>query len=252
MRSTRAVTSDLAWVRARLAQARHVACLTGAGISAESGIPTFRDAQTGLWKRYDPEALATQAGFRRDPALVWRWYRERLLAIRGTEPNAGHRALHRLAGQVPRFDLITQNVDDLHERAGQENVLHLHGEIAWFRCMACTHRREPDAHDMDQPQPPVCPRCGGLMRPDVVWFGEELEADRWRRACTACLACDVLLVVGTSGMVQPAADLPWLARTHGAAAVVEVNPEQTPISAVARVVLRGSASRLLPLLLQAP
>lgn len=234
--------------RAWLQEARHVVCLTGAGCSAESGIPTFRDAQTGYWSRFKPEELASVEGFRRDPARVWQWYRDRWRQVRQSTPHAGHRKLVALARQVPQFDLITQNVDDLHERAGHTAVLHLHGELARFRCLSCRSEHKLQPGDRDRDTPPLCQTCNGLIRPDVVWFGELLDPVIWEQACRASAACDLMLVAGTSGMVLPAADLPFLARAGGAR-VVEMNPDDTAISAVAQIVLRAPASQGLGLLL---
>lgn len=233
--------------RTVLAQAEHVACLTGAGISAESGIPTFRDCQTGLWAHFDPEDLASAAGFRRNPPRVWQWYRDRWKNMQETAPNAGHRALVELAGWLPRFDIITQNVDDLHEKAGHDTVWHLHGELGRFRCLDCRRPYAPAPVELTQDTPPPCPRCQGLIRPDVVWFGEMLDPAVLERAYASSRACDVMLVVGTSGMVWPASDLPCAAQAHGAC-LIEVNPQSTLLSAGADICLPASAGQVLPLL----
>lgn len=228
---------------ARLRAARHVAVLTGAGISAESGIPTFRDALTGLWAQYRAEDLATPEAFRRDPTLVWSWYRWRRRLVSRAEPNAGHRALARLADLVPSLTLITQNVDGLHRRAGSREVVELHGSLLRSRCSnenvtgQFPHERHPDhgqhvvvhewteAGDDEEPGvsvegPPPCARCGAPLRPDVVWFGEQLPPDAIERAWSAARECDVFLSVGTSNLVQPAASLPWIAADAGATVVV--------------------------------
>ncbi len=216
-------------------------CLTGAGCSAESGIPTFRDAQAGYWSRFKPEDLASVDGFLHHPARVWQWYVDRLRMVQRCSPHEGHHRLVELSRRVPRFDLITQNVDDLHERAGHAAVLHLHGELARFRCLSCRMAHELRCGELDRDSPPLCQKCQGLIRPDVVWFGEFLDPVTWNQACQASTTCDVMLVVGTSGMVIPAADLPVLAR-QSRAKVIEVNPDETAISPVAQVVLRAPAS----------
>ncbi len=228
--------------RTWLHEARQVVCLTGAGCSAESGIPTFRDAQTGYWSRFNPEELASVAGFQRHPDRVWQWYRARRRQVQQCVPHAGHRALVALANQVPQFDLVTQNVDDLHERAGHPSVLHLHGELSRFRCLACRRQHVLKHTEMDGDAPPHCATCGGMIRPDVIWFGELLDPVIWAQACQVCKTCDLMLVVGTSGLVRPAADLPVIARENRAR-IVEINPDVTAISAVAQVVLRVSASQ---------
>lgn len=236
---------DLTTATDLLAAARRVTCLTGAGISAESGVPTFRDAQSGLWSRYDPQTLASPQGFRADPGLVWRWYMWRLDLVSQARPNPGHTALAWLADLLPSFTLITQNVDDLHEQAGSQDVLHLHGNIARFKCNRCgrAHSLRPTERTADRP--PVCHHCGGLVRPDVVWFGELLSTETLNRAWAATAACDVMLVVGTSGLVHPAAALPVEALRHGAT-LIDVNPAPGPISQMATLFLQGPAGEILP------
>jgi len=221
--------------------------LTGSGISAESGVPTFRDAQTGLWSRYDPQELATPRAFARDPELVWRWYAWRRALVEGARPNAGHRALADLERRAPAFSLVTQNVDGLHQEAGSANVVELHGNIRRSRCPVENVPVEPDGTDHLQP---LCPNCGSPLRPDVVWFGETLPVAELEAASEAARSCDVLLSVGTSGLVYPAASLPYEALDSGAV-VVEVNPDRTPLSASADFSLRGSAGELLPRLVGA-
>jgi NAD-dependent deacetylase len=235
-------------VRARLAGARTVAVLTGAGISAESGIPTFRGEPDSLWENQRPEELATPEAFRRDPALVWRWYLWRRSVVAGAKPNPGHLALARLAGRFDHFTLVTQNVDGLHQKAGEpSDLVELHGCLWRTRCLGCGRRREDRRCYPEQfgRFPPACDHCGGLLRPDVVWFGESLDHTRLDRAVRAAVASDVFFVVGTSGVVQPAASLAGLARENGHF-VVEVNPDATPISAVADVCLRGPSGDILP------
>lgn len=231
-----------------LRRARRVAVLTGAGISAESGIPTFREAQTGLWAQYDPQELATPQAFRRNPRLVWEWYAWRRQLVTQAEPNPGHLALTALAGFVPQLALITQNVDGLHQRAGSAGVIELHGNLTRYICF---DRRHPVSawEEMDE-VPPRCPLCGSRLRPDVVWFGESLPAEALRQAATAARSCDLFLSVGTSALVQPAASLPLEARQQGAM-VVEVNPKETLLTPYVSVYVAGRAGEVLPALLRA-
>lgn len=210
----------------RIAAARHVCVLTGAGVSAESGVPTFRSAG-GLWEKYDPRELATEAAFRADPDLVWSWYSWRRTLIAGVDPNPGHRALAEFPSVFPRLSLITQNVDNLHQRAGSPEVHELHGNIERSRCIEC---RKPYPGD-EAPRTEHALRCGcgGYIRPGVVWFGETLPEDELRFAQAAASDCDLFLTVGTSGQVYPASDLPVQARRRGAY-VVEINPEPSAIA----------------------
>ena len=233
---------------AQLARARRVTALTGSGISAESGVPTFRDAQTGLWSRYRPEDLATPEAFARNPKLVWDWYAWRRQLVAPAEPNAGHRALVALAGCVPTFELITQNVDGLHQRAGSVNVIEFHGNIARTKCSREGVLVEAPADGTDSP--PCCPRCGAWLRPDVVWFGEPIPTAALEDAFAAAERCDVFLSIGTSSQVYPAASLAEVAHAAGAC-VVEVNPLPTPHSGFASFVLTGPAGTILPALSEA-
>jgi NAD-dependent deacetylase len=226
--------------------ARRVVALTGAGISAESGIPTFRDAQTGLWARFRPEELATAAAFRRDPKLVWDWYEWRRGLVAQAAPNAGHRALARLEGLVPGFTLVTQNVDGLHVRAGSQRVIELHGNIYRSRCFEEDVVVEGGIAAPDGP--PRCPRCGAPLRPDVVWFGETLPPQALADAEAAARECDLLFSIGTSAAVFPAAQLPVTALQSGAM-VVEINKDPTPLTGVATFSLLGQAGEILPRLL---
>ncbi|HSH26183.1 MAG TPA: NAD-dependent protein deacylase [Wenzhouxiangella sp.] len=232
-----------------LHQARRVAVLTGAGVSADSGIPTFRDAQTGVWEHFDPMELASPEGFSNDPATVWEWYQWRRELIGRTRPNAGHHALVELATRVPRLDLITQNVDGFHRLAGSDPVLELHGNIQ--RSICSRTRREIDADWLathaDHKPPPSPHHPDGLARPDVVWFGEALDEDVLRAAFEIAEGCDLMLVAGTSGAVQPAASLPAIAARAGAA-VIEINPQRSELTALARWHLAGPSVTWLPAL----
>jgi NAD-dependent deacetylase len=248
------VTTDEA--RHRVARAAQrpsgIAVLTGAGMSAESGIPTFRDAMTGLWSRFDPAQLASEEGFRADPARVWAWYAERRDGVRAAQPNAGHRALARFAQRHPQaLTVITQNVDDLHQRAGNVDAIRLHGDILldrWLDARACRELPACDLAHAVPGTPPRCARCGNLVRPGVVWFGEELPAAALQAAERAAQRCEVMLVVGTSGAVWPAAGLAALARRSGAWVAI-VNPHESEIDGDAHAVLRGTAAGVLPALL---
>lgn len=238
---------ELEDARSILDAAARIAVLTGAGASAESGIPTFRDAQTGMWARFDPHQLASPEGFAEHPGRVWDWYQWRRELIGRSEPNPGHFALARLQRLKPGMTLITQNVDGLHQRAGSTEVLELHGSIQRTVCSVTRRSIDEDwleRHADDHP-PPSPHHEHGLARPDVVWFGEALPGSVLEQAFEAAAACDVMLVVGTSGEVHPAASLPGIARDAGAC-VIDINPERTPISAIAEIHLRGTGSDCLP------
>jgi NAD-dependent deacetylase len=237
--------SRLADARAWLATAKRIAVLTGAGISAESGLPTFRGAG-GLWRSFRAEDLATPQAFARDPHLVWEWYDWRRSVHAKCAPNAGHRALAAMEASAEEFTLVTQNVDNLHEQAGSRNIVHLHGSLWRVRCTRCA-REEANAQVPLDPLPPMC-GCGGMQRPGVVWFGEPLPEAEWRAAVAAAQAADVFLVVGTSSLVYPAAALPRLALEHGAR-VIEVNLDATDLSVVTHCSLRGKAGEILPQLI---
>ncbi len=233
-----------------LRASRHLVVLTGAGVSKESGIPTFRDALDGLWAQYDPALLATPGGFRRNPKLVWNWYQYRRTLIAQARPNAGHLALAALEHHLPSVVVITQNIDGLHVEAGSSDVIPVHGDIHLNKCFAnCQGDPTPiDINTLDwdaDAGPPRCPHCGAYVRPAVVWFEEMLPPAAIDRACALARAADVMLVVGTSGVVQPVAGLPFLAREHGAT-IIEVNPNRTPITRVADLFLAGPAGVVLP------
>ncbi|HXG33690.1 MAG TPA: NAD-dependent deacylase [Bryobacteraceae bacterium] len=230
------------WLR----DAASVVVLTGAGISAESGVPTFRGSG-GLWRNYRPEDLATPEAFARDPELVWQWYDWRRSLIVRAQPNPGHRALAELERRKREFLLVTQNVDGLHERAGSRRIVKLHGDIWMVRCTACGARQRDERVPLPE-LPPRC-TCGGLLRPDVVWFGEALPPGAWTEAETAARSAGVMLVVGTSAAVYPAAGLAPLAKAAGAR-LIEINVDETPLSRWADCLLRGKAAELLPRLIE--
>lgn len=241
------MNGEIETVARLLREAKSVAVLTGSGVSAESGIPTFRDALSGLWSRFRPEELATPEAFEANPKLVWDWYEWRRDNVRRAQPNTAHFALADLQPKTPHFTLMTQNVDGLHQRAGSTEVIELHGNILRSKCFA----EHIVLEDFDRSRsPPRCPRCGAYMRPDVVWFGEALPQTALNAAIEAAERCDLFFSIGTSALVYPAAELPHTARARGAK-VVEINKDQTPLSALAHHALRGNAGELLSLLLKA-
>lgn len=231
-----------------LRKARHVAILTGAGISAESGLPTFRDPLTGFWSKFRPEDLATPEAFQRDPGLVWKWYVERRAMARAARPNAGHLAIARLRTLVPKVTTITQNVDGLHQAAGSVDILELHGNIHATRCFDRDHAMMVTAEDESSGNHPVCELCGSFARPGVVWFGENLPETAFAQAVDAARKCDVMLVVGTSGVVQPAASLGSVAQKQGATVAV-INPDRGS-AIIGGLYLGGTAAAILPRLLE--
>jgi NAD-dependent deacetylase len=237
-----------------LRSASDITFLTGAGVSAESGIPTFRDKPTGLWEKYDAMELATPDAFARDAALVWGWYEWRRAAVLRAAPNPAHHAIAQLEKKVPHFTLVTQNVDDLHERAGSRNILHLHGEITKPYCERC---RQPHALSTAIPDlppegarldPPRCKHCRGNIRPGVVWFGEALPQQAWLAARKAAESSQVFIVCGTSSLVQPAASLTDIASAAGVT-TIQINPNATDADAIVTHTLRGSAGAVVPQLL---
>lgn len=237
-------------------QSKRIAVLTGAGVSKESGVPTFRDAMDGLWARFDPQQLATPQAFQANPKLVWDWYEYRRNMVREAKPNPGHIALAGIQRRYPNTTtIITQNVDDLHEQAGSTGVIHLHGNIARSKCFD-NCQGSPTIIDLDgfvwdrAVGPPACPHCGGWVRPDVVWFGEMLPEYELHAAQTASEQCDVMLIVGTSGLVTPAATLPSVAK-HAGAKLIEVNPDTSAITRIADVKLDGASGEMLPRVVEA-
>jgi len=239
---------EFAALAERVAQAERLLVLTGAGMSAESGVPTFREAQTGLWARFSPEELATPEAFAATPERVMDWYRWRRGLVAAAEPNAGHCALARRQRAHAGTSVVTQNVDGLHQRAGSVDVVELHGRLSHLRCERCSQSLPwPE----DDPGGLLAhPGCGGRLRPDIVWFGEALPVEAWARAEALARAADVAIVVGTSGLVQPAASLPAIAQRAGAF-VVEVNPQATPLSPQVDACVSGTAAEVLPALLGA-
>jgi len=234
-----------------LRDTRSLVASTGAGMSRESGIPTFRDAQEGLWANFDPEQLATEAGFRAAPARVWGWYASRRARIMACDPHPGHRALVELEGLIPEVAVVTQNIDGLHKAAGSSTVIELHGNIRRSRCLDAAH---PFVGELPavavgdegyEVEPPGCAVCGSPLRPDVVWFGELLPAEATQTAWALAQACDTMLVIGTSGMVWPAAELPFIAARSGAR-IIEVNPTRSEITRVADVFIPARAGEAIP------
>jgi NAD-dependent deacetylase len=260
----------LTYLRRRNGRASKWAALTGAGVSQESGLRTFRDAQAGLWAQYKPEDLASPEAFRRDPKLIWDWYAWRREAVKAVRPNPGHYALAEMAKQVPEFTLITQNVDGLHQMAFQTlpvfvetthsetegtetlrvfpRIIELHGNIQRVRCSDCYAFTETWGDDTESV--PCCSACGGLLRPDVVWFGEALPRDQLEAAVEASRSCDVFFSIGTSGVVQPAASLAHAARNRGAV-LVEINAEPTPLTSKVDYAFQGRSGEILPELVKA-
>jgi NAD-dependent deacetylase len=230
-----------------LRDADRTVVLTGSGVSAESGVPTFREAQTGLWSRFDPQELATPEAFARDPKLVWEWYAWRRSLVAGATPNPGHAAIAEMERLFSSLTLITQNVDGLHQRAGSQAVIELHGNIMRTKCSV--EGAVVDDYD-DEEAPPLCPSCGAPLRPDVVWFGEMLPSDALEAASEAARRSDLFLSVGTSSLVYPAAALPFDALENGAT-LVEINPEETPLTPHADYSVRGPAGEILPELVRA-
>lgn len=241
--------TDIAQVAQWIADARHLLVLTGAGVSAESGVPTFRDAQTGFWAQFSPEEMASEAGYLAHPQRVWDWYQYRRRLVAEVAPNAGHFALAQWQAQhSERITLVTQNVDGLHQRAGSSAVLCLHGNLMDSRWLLPA-RPCCDMRFTEDDGPPLCPGCGNYLRPAVVWFGESLPHAELQQAQDAAKGCDVMLVVGTSGNVYPAAGLAHIA-ARGGARVVIINPQATGLDQVADVRLQGTSAELLPQLLK--
>lgn len=229
-----------------LKKTKRGAALTGAGISSESGVPTFR-GKDGLWNKYRPEDLATPEAFMKNPDLVWEWYKWRINLVKSTEPNPGHYTLKEFENFFDEFYTITQNVDNLHQKAGSKNVIELHGNLLRARCTKCG-QIFTDFY-FEKGKLPTCPECGGLLRPDVVWFGEMLPIDALRKSFEIARTSEFFFVVGTSAVVYPAAQLPFEAKDSGAL-VIEINIERTPVSAIADFSFRTPAGEVLPKILE--
>jgi NAD-dependent deacetylase len=232
----------------RIGDARSIVAFTGAGVSAESGVPTFRGTD-GIWSKLKPEELASMNAFMKNPSMVWEWYAHRKKIMSGIAPNPGHHALARMENLAPAFAVITQNIDNLHRRAGSRTVYELHGNIERNYCMKCG---APYGDDFEAAASgvPLCPACGGLVRPDVVWFGEMLPEEEWDASVRAAEGADLFMSIGTSAVVYPAASLPLVAKRSGAY-LLEINPEPTPLTAQADEFLQGASGVLLPLLADA-
>jgi NAD-dependent deacetylase len=235
----------------KLKTAQHLVVLTGAGVSAESGIPTFRDALTGFWENRDPEKLGSKKGYEREPDVAWGWYEWRRQKVLQSQPNPAHETIAKLATQLPKVTLITQNVDDLHERAGSEEVLHLHGSIHKARCIHCYAPYEhpeielPDVLLEKRIEPPECEKCGDLIRPGVVWFGENLPTPILEKATQAAEECDLMLIIGTSGLVYPAANLPMIA-IRRKITTIQINPTNTEFDMNVTFNVKEKAGEFLP------
>lgn len=235
--------NELAFAAALLNKAEKISVLTGSGISAESGIPTFRGKE-GLWKQFRAEDLATPQAFSQNPQTVWEWYDWRRRIIASKAPNAGHRVLADWGKKFPVFTLITQNIDGLHQKAGSRDVIELHGNIWKLRCVS--EETVTENHDSPLKEiPPRCFKCGALLRPHVVWFGEPLDMPLLQKASSLASESDVTLVIGTSAAVYPAAAIPFSAKEAGTK-LVEINPESTPLTQYADLSLRGKAGKILP------
>jgi NAD-dependent deacetylase len=240
---------------ALLRSAQRPTVLTGAGVSKESGIPTFRDAMDGLWAKYNPHELASPLAFKRDPKLVWDFYKMRREKMRPAQPNPGHFALGALEQHYAALPIITQNIDDLHERGGSTRVIHLHGLIARNKCSAAC-QGEPTLIDIttltwdEAKEPPCCPHCKAFVRPDVVWFGEILPPNALNAAVKAIEITDLMLVIGTSGVVSPAAEMPYVAKERGAK-IIEINPHRSEITKLADVWVEAPSGEALPRIIEA-
>ncbi len=238
--------SDLGLVREKLGAAQSVVVLTGAGISADSGVPTFRGTD-GLWRNFRAEDLATPGAFAQDPRLVWEWYNWRRELIATKRPNAAHEAVAEMERQHPQFWLITQNVDGLHRAAGSRKLSEIHGNIWMVRCTGC--QRVVENRDVPIQILPRCTACHSLLRPHIVWFGESLAEEDLRRSDAALRSCDLCLIIGTSGVVYPAAGFASTAKEAGAF-VVEINLDETPQTTLVDLSLRGRAKEIVPLLIE--
>jgi NAD-dependent deacetylase len=234
-----------------LHHAQRIVVFSGAGISAESGIPTYRDKLTGVWSRHNPLHLETSKAFRKNPGLVWSWYLWRRHQAHNAEPNSAHRAIAQLSENGRDVWVVTQNIDSLHERAGSEKVIHLHGSLETPKCYTCNRKsvlltnQEVPPNEGESIQPPRCVKCNGRLRPNIIWFGEDLPPDVWKLALKKVSNCDVLISVGTSGIVTPAADIPEIALRAGAV-VIHVNINDVSLGGANEFMLIGKAAKVLP------
>ncbi len=242
------VSTQLSQIALQWHTARKIAMLTGAGISAESGVPTFRGKE-GLWNSFKPEELASMTAFLANPKIVWEWYNWRRDLLTKVEPNDGHRAIAAMQKLTRNFTLITQNVDGLHQRAGSTDLMELHGNISINKCVDC-ERVHSDTVEIDPSKIALCPHCGGQLRPGVVWFGENLDPVTIDQAYEAARVADLFFVVGTSALVYPASQLPLIAKQQGAT-IVEINPEPTPLSDLVDFRFAALSGEILPLLVMA-
>jgi len=250
---------DLAKIREaadRLLKSQALVVLTGAGVSKESGVPTFRDALDGLWTQYDPQQLATPEAFEADPKLVWDWYEHRRELVSKVKPNTGHYAIAQLEDMLPHITVITQNIDGLHQAAGSTDVIALHGNIHHHKCSADC-QGEPTLIEVSKLEwdhaggPPPCPYCGAWVRPDVVWFNERLPVEALERANKLSSQADVMLVVGTAGAVQPAASMPYRAKRYNGAFLIDINPDEDTITPIADLYIDGPSGEVLPAIIDA-
>jgi NAD-dependent deacetylase len=240
----------------RLVKSQSLVVLTGAGVSKESGVPTFRDALDGLWSRFDPQELATPSAFKANPKLVWDWYEHRREKVSKVKPNPGHYAIAELEDLLPKVSVITQNVDGLHQAAGSSDVITLHGDINRHKCSA-NCEGDPTLVDVTkltwdrEVGPPACPYCGALVRPDVVWFTERLAPEALERAIEISSKADVMLVVGTAGAVQPAASMPYRAKQYNNAFLIDINPIEDTITPIADLYINAPSGEVLPQIVRA-
>ena len=241
----------------KLQHSKHLVVFTGAGVSSESGVPTFRDVEDGLWENFDVMKIGTEHGYRKDSSFGWGWYEWARHQVSLKQPNPAHYAIAQLAEKMPKVTVITQNVDDLHERAGSLDILHVHGTLNEVCCTRCDHKvmlsQAKIAVEIKQPtpsQPDTCPHCDSIMRPAVVWFGEALPQDIWQKAKEASQQCDAMLIIGTSGVIYPAASISDTA-IQNKIDIIQINPEETDIDTLVTQNFRGKAGEILPLLFKA-
>jgi NAD-dependent deacetylase len=229
-----------------LSSSQHIAVFTGAGISAESGIPTFRDVENGIWENVDLHKVATESGYKKDPVFGWNWYEWARNEVATKSPNLAHYIIAEFEKYIPKVTVITQNVDDLHERAGSSHVLHIHGTLQKVRCMSCEYQKYGTTMESNSPQPHICPECKGILRPDVVWFGDSLPTEIWHQAEKVSREeCDLMLIIGSSGLISPANSLPFLAIERGIN-TIQINKDATDLDKLVTFNLSGCAGEVLP------